>query len=69
MNKWEKMLEKPWKDVAGIYVHEYNHFMDNPKNAMNCEDCPENKGHNQGIGPCGQQHCWVDIHCGGKNGN
>lgn len=45
---------------------EYLEFMTNPDNEFNCEDCPENVGHD-GNGfdyryPCNQQNCWVTCH-------
>lgn len=48
-------------------IKDYVEFMYNPDNAYKCSKCPENSGHQIGwggsIGPCGQQHCWVDVHC------
>lgn len=43
----------------------YLDFMCNPENSHNCENCPENKGDDgwQGRWPCGQWHCWVNLHC------
>lgn len=31
-------------------------------NAYQCEHCPENRGERNGL-PCGQQNCWVCVHC------
>lgn len=48
-----------------IRVRRYCNFMYNPDNSCNCSECPENKGFDswQNRYPCGQQNCWVDIHC------
>ena len=47
------------------YIEEYIDFMCDPKNAYNCDKCPENSGFDGWGGklPCGQQNCWVDCHC------
>lgn len=39
--------------------------MFNKDNIRNCENCPENREMSdwQNRLPCGQQNCWVDIHC------
>ena len=46
---------------------DYVKFMYNPDNIGNCAECPENRSFVQGssyiCGPCGQQNCWVDVHC------
>lgn len=40
-------------------LHKYNEFMHNPDNIGNCSACPEsNCGEH-----CGQQNCWVSVHC------
>ena len=48
-------------------IKEYIHFMCNPENSLNCAECPENEERDLNRAdrcyPCGQQHCWVDIHC------
>ena len=45
----------------------YCEFMNNPENEGRCDTCPENKGFEEGnsriAGPCGQQNCWVRMHC------
>ena len=43
----------------------YISFMYNRNNEMNCEECPENRHFDkwQGQLPCGQQNCWVTVHC------
>ncbi len=41
---------------------QYKQFMYDSDNSHNCGNCPENNG-NEDTLPCGQQHCWVDIHC------
>lgn len=38
-------------------------FMCDPDNSYNCNECPEREsGSGNGL-PCGQHHCWVDVHC------
>lgn len=37
-------------------------FLCTEENIENCEACPYNDGFS-GRYPCGQQHCWVAIHC------
>ena len=48
-------------------VKAYKQFMFNPENSFNCKECPANNGFRTGwggvVGPCGQQHCWVNIYC------
>lgn len=50
---------------------EYINFMYNPDNRFNCSECPENHNFDDHEGklPCGQQNCWVDCHCKGREGN
>ena len=43
-------------------VAAYKQFMSEPSNIRNCDSCPENMGCNSL--PCGQQNCWVSLHCG-----
>lgn len=39
----------------------YKKFMYNRNNVYNCTECPENfTGKYMG---CGQQNCWVSVHC------
>ena len=49
------------------YADAYREFMYDPDNHYNCKKCPENRnapvGFNFNILPCGQYHCWVDLHC------
>lgn len=49
----------------------YIKFMYNPVNAGHCAECPANMGFQRGsayiAGPCGQQNCWVDVHCSPSN--
>lgn len=57
------------KNVNGkeFTVEEYRQFMYNMDNAFDCENCPENRGFEEGAsriaGPCGQQNCWVHCNC------
>lgn len=46
---------------------EYVKFMFNEENSHNCESCPENCGFRNNL-PCGQQNCWVDVHCNYRKG-
>ena len=43
----------------------YVDFMCNIENAHKCDRCPENHNFNSynSENPCGQQNCWVVIHC------
>ena len=43
----------------------YVDFMYNRKNEYNCSECPENRDFDSWGGnlPCGQQNCWVTVHC------
>ena len=54
-------------------VKEYLEFMLTPENSRNCQQCPENKNMDawQDRKPCGQWHCWVDLHTkrGGEHGS
>lgn len=41
-------------------------FMDwlhNPQNICNCENCIYNMDNTASRYPCGQQNCWVEVHC------
>ena len=46
-------------------LERYRHFMCSPANIGNCAECPENRDCSNwgGNRPCGQQHCWVALHC------
>lgn len=48
-------------------TEEYFEFMYNPANKFKCDSCPDNRGYSYGwnanVGPCGQQNCWVTMHC------
>lgn len=48
-----------------INEKEYIAFMYNPDNICKCDNCPENRGFSSWGGnmPCGQQNCWVQVHC------
>lgn len=41
---------------------EYMAFMYSPENEYNCDHCPHNDGFSGRL-PCGQQNCWVTVHC------
>ena len=38
-------------------------YMCNPDNSYNCNECPERESGNGEGSPCGQQNCWVNVHC------
>ena len=44
---------------------EYIRFMCDPQNICRCDRCPENRDMDgwQRRLPCGQQNCWVEVHC------
>ena len=44
-------------------IKEYRQFMCNPANEFKCEGCPENTNCRNCSLPCGQQNCWVTVHC------
>lgn len=48
-----------------INIKAYVDFMYNRDNEHNCSECPENEGFDSWGGrlPCGQQNCWVTVHC------
>ena len=56
----EMPLEQPSEAVA-----EYRRFMADSNNSHKCAGCPANQDMESGIDnrfPCGQFHCWVDLH-------
>lgn len=51
---------------------EYLDFMYTPGNVGKCKGCPENRGedgHEANGHPCGQQNCWVAVHCNSVKGD
>lgn len=58
------MTEKEKKEINKI-----NEFLYNPENIGNCSECPMNEDFDswEGKKPCGQQNCWVLIHCNRNN--
>ena len=50
-----KMTEHP-PEIEG-----YRCFINNPDNSHRCDICPHNIGCKVAL-PCGQYHCWVDLH-------
>ena len=48
-----------------VDIKAYVDFMYDRNNELNCSGCPENEGFDSWGGnlPCGQQNCWVTIHC------
>lgn len=62
----EKMhhMDYECKKPSAEKLKEYREFMFNPDNIENCAECPERGNNNRGFGlPCGQQNCWVRVHC------
>jgi len=54
-----------WRKKMKKEVDNYIHFMCNPENHHQCDECPENKEckHSyEAVLPCGQYNCWVDMH-------
>ena len=52
------------------YAKAYSEWMATESNSHNCANCPHaHDCHNwqeradRVEGPCGQQHCWVDVTC------
>ena len=52
-------------------LESYRRWFENPENSHRCESCPNRGDDPQYLtradrveGPCGQQHCWVDVTCG-----
>lgn len=47
-------------------IKEVKAFLMDPNNSYKCYGCPYNDGFEAGpngnILPCGQYHCWVDLH-------
>lgn len=44
-------------------VKSYKDFMYNVENICNCAECPANEEMCNCKHPCGQQYCWVEVHC------
>lgn len=70
-----KYYSKSWRGGCGaqnVSIEEYLRFMYTPKNKYRCGKCPERREHgNLGAGfhlQCGQQNCWVVVHCVGVKG-
>lgn len=49
-------------------VEAYKAFMYDKGNVHNCANCPENRMENRSNNqlPCGQYHCWVELHQKGE---
>ena len=58
IEEWESL-----KDSRIEYRAEWLKFMYDPANKGKCRSCPENKGFDNDVYPCGQQNCWVTMHC------
>ena len=61
---WEPLWKHPERIPQEI--QDYVSFMNNPANSSNCSECPANEDFSEWPGyrkPCGQFHCWVDLHC------
>lgn len=69
MKKIIKMNPEAWerlrKENPATWLRLYREFMYTEDNSHRCENCPENRemDDNWNKCPCGQYHCWVDIHC------
>lgn len=62
----EKMhhMDYECKEPSAEALKAYREFMYNPDNICNCSECPERGISNSDYGlPCGQQNCWVRLHC------
>jgi hypothetical protein len=58
---WESLWTNPHEHVT-----KYREFMHNRGNMYKCTECPHEGDGYSGpgiVGPCGQQHCWVKVHC------
>lgn len=57
---------RKYEEEERMTKEEYRRFINNPENLYNCANCPENRNEGgwQSRLPCGQWHCWVDLHCG-----
>lgn len=44
-------------------LNEYRNFIYDSSNIINCDKCPHNNDDTMSKLPCGQQNCWVKIHC------
>lgn len=53
--KWDQLNENEYREL-------YRRWMNDPSNAMRCDECPYGKGGFHNL-PCGQQNCWVDATC------
>lgn len=58
MNGWQELKKQDFNK----FVEEYKKFMYNEGNVHKCDGCPENEGRPGNA--CGQQNCWVAVHCG-----
>ena len=66
--EWRKLqTADDYLDVNGRYQQAYIEFMYNSENENNCAECPHNNPNVVYSGkPCGQQNCWVLVHCDRK---
>lgn len=56
------MLKEENKMEKRMTPEEVRHFLCTESNIESCGNCPYNDGFS-GRYPCGQQNCWVAIHC------
>lgn len=47
-------------------AEEIKAFLHNEENILNCAECPYNNGETGDVLPCGQYHCWVEVHTKGE---
>lgn len=64
IDKLNRMEELSIKGaITDEYRSLYSEFMADPSNEGECDICPERFTGASGFMPCGQQHCWVTVHC------
>ena len=61
---WDSLYSANYAEYKKAYLD----FMYNMDNCMKCKKCPENRSYSVdcgtgSVGPCGQQNCWVKVHC------
>ena len=50
-------------EITDEYRSLYSEFMHDPDNEGECDVCPERFLNASVFVPCGQQRCWVLVHC------
>ena len=59
IEEWDSLK----KENRNEYRAEWQKFMYNPANKGKCRSWPEKKEFDNDTYPCGQQNCWVTMHC------